>query len=382
MIAGTTDMIAGTVLSPDLGRIPTASTTYLQGVVDFAITRGIERRALLRHAGVSDVDLAAVDARHPVTHLIALLRAGAHLAHDPAFALHFGQYVPCDQISLAAPLGRAAQNVVEALALVNRYTPLSLDFPALGGAHRYRFDRDSAGLWLHDDRPHDSWPEITELVFSRMVQGIRRVQRTDVVRAVHVRHAEPAHSATYDAVFGVPVHFASQQNAILLDPSYEFTELVPGPAHVTRVLARHADAQLLALAQQRSCRGRLETELRAMLPTGELHITQVARRMAMSRQTLYRRLKAEGVTYEQVLEALRCEVATVALRDEALSVREAALRVGFAEAAAFSRAFKRWTGRSPSEAARAATRSPAAPASPPIPSSRADTRSPAHRRTP
>jgi AraC-like DNA-binding protein len=238
------------------------------------------------------------------------------------------------------------------LALVNRYTPLSINLPALAGANRYRFARDGAGLWLCDDRPADSWPEITELVFSRMVQGIRRVQRTDVVCAVHVRHAAPAHWATYETIFGVPVHFASGRNAILLDPAYEFTELVPGPAHVTRVLAQHADAQLVALAQQHSCRGRLEAELRAVLPTGEVSITQMARRLAMSRQTLYRRLKAEGVTYERVLEALRCEIATAALRDGAVSVREAALRVGFAESAAFSRAFKRWTGRSPSELAR------------------------------
>ncbi len=348
MTAGTIDMIAGTVLAPDVGRVPTVSTTYLQGVVDFALTRGIARRALLLRAGVSDADLEAVDARHPVEHLIALLRAGAFLARDPAFALHFGQYVPCDQVSLAAPLGRSAKNVVEALALVNRYTPLSLNFPALNGEDRYSFARDSAGLWMSDNRPADAWPEITELVFSRMVQGIRRVQHTDVVRAVYVRHAAPAHSSTYAAIFGVPVHFASGRNAILLDPSYESTALVPGPAHVTRVLARHADAQLLALAQQRSCRGRLEAELRAVLHTGNVSIAQIARRMAMSRQTLYRRLKAEGVTYEQVLEALRCEVATSALRDGAVPVREAAMRAGFADPAAFSRAFKRWTGRSPS----------------------------------
>lgn len=357
MTAGTTEMIAGTIVAPDIvapdmTRNPTTSTTYLQGVVDFATTRGIERRALLLRAGLNEADLDALDARHPTDRLIALLRAGAQLERDDAFALHFGQYVPCDQVSLAAPLGRSARNVSEALQLVNRYTPLSIDFPALGGADRYRFARDAAGLWLCDDRPADVWPEITELVFSRMVQGIRRVQRTDVVRAVYVRHAAPAHAAMYESIFAVPVHFATGRNAILLDPSYEFTELVPGPAHVTRVLARHADAQLVAMEQQRSCRGRLEAELRAVLHTGNVSITHTARRMAMSRQTLYRRLKAEGVTYEQVLETLRRDIATTALEQGAASVRESALRVGFADPAAFSRAFKRWTGRSPSELAR------------------------------
>lgn len=351
MTAGPIDMIVGTDRSwrgaQDLANVPTVSTPYLQGVVDFALTRGLSRRALLTHAGVDEADLAALDTRHPVDALLALLRAGAALAEDPAFALHFGEYVPCERVSLAAPIGGAAKDVTEALALVNRYTPLSIDFPALAGSDRYAFVTDAAGLWLVDRRPADDRAELTELVFSRMTQGIRRVQRSDVLRAVHVRHAAPAHRAHYARIFRVPVHFGSGRNALLLDPSYQFTPLTPAPAHVTRVLAAHADAKLDELAQQRSCRGRLERELRVVLPHGDVGIAAMARRMAMSRQTLYRRLKAEGVTYEQVLSALRRAMAEELLRAGALSVREVASRLGFADAAAFSRAFKRWTGRSP-----------------------------------
>ncbi len=352
MIARTKDMIAGTVLVPDITRRPTVSTTYLRGVVTFAEGRGISRRALLQHAGVAESDLDHHEARHPLLWLILLLRAGAEIEGDPAFALRFGQHVPCDQVSLAAPMGRAATNVVEALRQVNRYAPLSIDFPSMDGGDRYQFDTDHAGLWLHDRRPMDAWPEITELVFARMVQGIRRIQHADVVRAVHVTHAAPAipaHRAAYDLAFDVPIHFGSARNALLLDPAYLHTELVPAPAHVTRILATHADAQLVALAQQRSCRGRLESALRQVLHSGDVGVTAMARLLAMSRQTLYRRLKDEGVTFEQVLESLRREIALEALRTGTTSVRDVATRVGFSDPAAFSRAFKRWTGRSPSQ---------------------------------
>lgn len=353
MIARTSDMSAGTMLAPDLTCGPTVTTTYLQGVIAFATSRDLARSALLRRAGIVESDLASPDARHPITALIALLRAGAELAGDPAFALHFGRYVPCDQVSLAAPLGSAARTVTEALQLVNRYAPLSTDFPALAGGDRFAFSHDRHGLWLRDCRPRDAWPEITEFVFSRMVQGIRRIQQSDVVRALHVTHAAPAHAAAYDAIFGVPVHFGSTRNAILLDPAYLHTPLVPPPAHLTRILTAHADAALAALAQQRSCRGRLEAALRQVLHTGDVGIEAMARRLAMSRQTLYRRLKAEGTTFEQVLESVRCAVAREALASGAASVRSVAAQVGFADAAGFSRAFKRWTGRSPSEVVRA-----------------------------
>ena len=73
----------------------------------------------------------------------------------------------------------------------------------------------------------------------------------------------------------------------------------------------------------------------------------LARALACSRQTLYRRLRAEGVTFEALLDRVRRRLAMRLLRDEKASVKDTAYRLGFADPAAFSRAFKRWTGSSP-----------------------------------
>lgn len=83
------------------------------------------------------------------------------------------------------------------------------------------------------------------------------------------------------------------------------------------------------------------------LHTGIAGIDLIAARMGMSRPTLYRRLKAEGTTFEQVLDELRHRLALHYLSGGKVSVNEAAYLVGFSEPAAFSRAFKRWTGHSP-----------------------------------
>jgi AraC-like DNA-binding protein len=64
---------------------------------------------------------------------------------------------------------------------------------------------------------------------------------------------------------------------------------------------------------------------------------------------LYRRLKAEGVTFEKVLDALRHQLALHYLSGQKVSVNETAYLVGFSDPAAFSRAFKRWTGMRPRE---------------------------------
>ncbi len=94
-------------------------------------------------------------------------------------------------------------------------------------------------------------------------------------------------------------------------------------------------------------RAEVEKRLEPLLASGEIGIDRVARDLGYSRQTLYRRLKSEGVTYERLLDELRRRLALRFMR-AGLSVKEAGYRLGFSDPAAFSRAFKRWTGNSPS----------------------------------
>jgi len=106
-------------------------------------------------------------------------------------------------------------------------------------------------------------------------------------------------------------------------------------------------AERKAPARTSPFRAEVEKRLEPLLASGEVGIERLARDLGCSRQTLYRRLKAEGITYEQLLDGLRRRLALRFMR-EGLAVKDAAYRLGFSDPAAFSRAFKRWTGSSPS----------------------------------
>ena len=108
--------------------------------------------------------------------------------------------------------------------------------------------------------------------------------------------------------------------------------------------------QSLATEPKPRCfRKEVETAIEPMLDGGDASIDRVARELGMSRQTLYRRLKSEGVTFEEILEAKRRQLAIRYLGLDRVSVKAAAYKLGFSDPAAFSRAFKRWTGTSPSQ---------------------------------
>ncbi|QRM34679.1 AraC family transcriptional regulator [Microvirga sp. VF16] len=70
---------------------------------------------------------------------------------------------------------------------------------------------------------------------------------------------------------------------------------------------------------------------------------------AVSRRTLYRHLKAEGRTFRQVTNEVRCEIACMVLAKSDLSLSQIAEVLNYAEHSAFTRAFRRWTGQTPSD---------------------------------
>jgi AraC-like DNA-binding protein len=113
------------------------------------------------------------------------------------------------------------------------------------------------------------------------------------------------------------------------------------------VLSEHADRLLESLEKTTTMRGRVESLAIPLLHTGDLNMDDIARQIGMSRQSLYRRLKQEDVSFETLIDDLRHRMALHYLGGKKASVNETAYLVGFSDPSSFSRAFKRWTGSSP-----------------------------------
>jgi AraC-like DNA-binding protein len=328
----------------------TVAASVVGALMDLAVSKGAARRTLVERSGIDSTELADRDRRVAFSKYVALMRAGQDLCRDPALALHFGEVVGVAEISITHSVGGVTR-LDEAVTQANRYSRLGVEVETIGTGDRFQLTRTGGQLWIVDARsnPND-FPELTESTFARMVCSSRRAfAGVSAFRALQVTHPEPAYRAEYDRIFQVPTVFGSGKNALQLDEALVATFRIPPPAsYVTGVLRDHAEALLEKLDSLQSIRGQVESLLVPLLPTRQFGVEVIAAKMGLSRQTLFRKLKAEGVTFEQVLDALRHKTALHCLNGPGASVKQTARLVGFADPTAFSRAFKRWTGSTPS----------------------------------
>ncbi len=325
----------------------TVAAGLARGLMRFAVSKGANETALAARSGIDLTDLQDQDKRILFANYVALMRAAKDLSGDPALALHYGEKNDLADISVVGLIAHAAETMLDALRQLNRYRGLVIEVD-VGTADRFEHVRKNGELWLVDNRrnPND-FPELTESTFARMVGGTRQFGTTPFVKAVHVTHAEPLYRAEYDRIFQAPLTFESDKNAMLIDEAWLTFRVALQPRYVFGILCEHADALLKSLENSKTTRGRVESLLMPILHTGDVSIDTIAGKLGASRHTLFRKLKAEGTTFEKILDELRHKMALDYLTGKKVSVNEAAYLVGFSEAAAFSRAFKRWTGTSP-----------------------------------
>lgn len=337
---------------------PTIAAGYPRGLLDFAVRCGADRRALLDAAGLTEAALQLQDNRVAVDRYVALFDAAAALTGDPAIALRYGEAVRMQEVSIVGLICEACETTLEVGRELNRYAALVVDDDRGEPATLMRGVWQDGKVWIEmPDNVLTAHPHMVEAEFARLVWNGRVMfanepafQTIRYPAEIHFRHPAPAYRAAYERVFQAPVVFGSHWNAMQVDPEFLALKQPPVNRYVFGVLSERADTLLKQLQQSRTMRGRVETILAPVLHRGDIGMDAVAEKLGLSRPSLYRALRAEGVTFEAVLDDLRRRMALSFLSDKKVSVNETAYLVGFSEPAAFSRAFKRWTGQTPSAA--------------------------------
>lgn len=276
----------------------------------------------------------------PAPWIEALERSRAYRPDMPAVGLAIGAGFAPRHGGTLAYLMMACATLSEAFAMYDRYQRLTFDYDQPGAFSSQYPDVETS--W-----PPSGLGKLYDEVFIslRWTYVQRLLGQTGKLTALHFPHeVYDAEAQAYEAFFGCPITFGSCSLAMRYSLDMLHYPIPTSDPALRMVLERLADKQLAALPAPGGIRQDVQTALAAMLPAQALSFERIAEKMAVAPRTLRRRLDREGVTWQQLLDQVREQLAEQYLRDRNLTTTEIAKLLGYNNQASFSNAFRRWTG--------------------------------------
>jgi len=314
-------------------------------ILETAAVLGADRSALLAAANLTEDLLGNPEARITYKQFGTLVSRALSGTGDPGLGLVCGKNLKLPQMG-ALGLGlMSSATIGQALELALRHGPalnpaLQLEL-TLSGTDAQLFVREAIPV-----KPFEVFT--TEMLLSAFdTQGRILFGGPLPVKRLRLAYAEPAHSARYREFYDVPVLFGQGVTAVEFDSALLAAPIgFPDPA--TQKLAERLCAEQLETSVENT--GVVE-QTRRVLDAARAeppNLERVARTLQVSGRTLRRNLKRVGTSYQRILDAWRRERADDWLVNTHLSQQQMAQKLGFSDVRSFRRAYKRWTGQSPS----------------------------------
>jgi AraC-like DNA-binding protein len=311
---------------------------------------GADVDAICRSVGMSLGELEDPDVRISFESALRLSLASAEAVSDPAFGLHLAEHYTPGVFGVLDYLAHSSQTLGEAITRLSRYNRLLQDVAEtlleIEGEHAVIWQRTLDCVWLP--------PPVIENSMANLVV-IGRVLTGGCMAPIEVqfRHPAPDYAAEHERIFRTRVRFEAERDAVVLgvrDLDLPLTNPDPG---LCSILDRHAQKLLEGLPPLARFSTRVRELCAEMLKDGTANAERIAQKLEMSERTLRRRLKEEGTTFDELVDELRRAMTQHYLEFPDMTLEYIALMVGYSEAGAFRRAFRRWFGTSPTSYRRA-----------------------------
>ena len=306
--------------------------------------RRIDARPLLARFGVSEAPLG-----EPIyvslAKVTAFLDECAKLAGDPVFGWNLAKRAPLGVYGLVEFAMRSAGTLREGFEAVRRYGAL------INGLFEFEIDEAGDelgfGFTIHGVRAAGG-VHLNEYTMQYALRMVSSFTRDDsALRRLELAHdrREPSPVASQLAI---PVTFGARACRMwiaqrVLDARSPLSD--PG---LYRFLEQQILASLAADGRDDIVRA-VRDALVSRIGHDTLDVRDIARQLGLSERTLQRRLLDAGTSYRDVVDLVRQQRAKELVLIDTLSIAEISARVGYDDPVAFTRAFRRWTGRSPRE---------------------------------
>jgi len=287
---------------------------------------------------------------------LQIMRNGRALLGSPDFGLRLGEQLKPSAHGPTGYLALSSPDLLSALNALSDYLPLRMPWVAIDlslsageivSEFRARISLDQ------DAFTRTTMGECFAIVLQSFVEAVLGRPATDAT--IEFAHAAPAHAELYSQYLHAPFQFDCAQTRYRLPG-----ELASAP-NTTGDTASYRLTQQLCntlLAQTPRSPSTMEDRVRTLMllrPIESINEAEVASSLFVSKRTLARRLETEGTGYRQIRDQFLEQLARRYLLESNQTVDTVAASLGYHDAAAFRKAFKRWTGITPRDFRAAAT---------------------------
>src|SRR5580700_2499121 len=307
--------------------------------------RGISPLAVLRQAGLPMGILNQEKVLLTTEEFFAFYRGIAEVTSDPTIGLKLGtedRIKRYDPIAIAAVCTRSLRDAIGRIGRYKQLTcPEKVSLVERGNESAVHF------TWLlaHEEEP----AMLIDVCFAWVLSIARRgTGRTIEPKRVEYQRAE-AHRALYEKHFQCPVKFRAAKNILVFNKADLDAAFLTYNADLLAAVAPQLEAELQQQLSEKSFREQVKGTLKRLLEGEGPAIEYVARELRLSKRTLQRRLTEDGITFQELMEEARRELARHYLLHSSLDLNETAYLLGYEDANSFFRAFHSWEGTSPGE---------------------------------
>ena len=320
----------------------------LSALVDVLSEQGISPEGSLSGTGLHPESLNQPGTLTSIRQYITVCHNALALSKDPETPFRVGSRIPLSAYGMYGFALVCSPTIREYFQLAVRYHQLAT--PLLSMSWR---EERSCASWVLAMTPSGIHPaalmrflieqQLTQL--ATHLRGVVEHNRCLPVRAA-LSYSSPGHTHLYGRYLRCPVRFG-QPATVLCYPKSILLEK-PRMAHglTWRIMQETCDRIVGETKASSGIAGEVY-QIIASTPGHSPSMEDVAKRLATTVRTLHRKLCAEGFSFMQILDDVRCNLAKEYLRTTKLSSEDISELVGFSEAANFRHAFRRWTGTTP-----------------------------------
>jgi AraC-like DNA-binding protein len=335
-------------------RVPSGELEHAQGVpgsfaahvADVAARFDVPRAALLSEIGVTPEALDDPGARIPLQDFIYLMDRACRVTAEPGFGVYLGLH---GRISAHGYLGFAAmtaRSLREAIELAVRFLPTQTTSLGL----RLEVRGMEASVVVEE---RAAFGTAREAIVLATCIGVWRMGNAitgrELVGTADFAFEKPSYLERLESIVAPPgrVRYGQAEHRLVFSVDQLNLPLALSDSAAMRLAREQCERELDALSAGRTLASRVAG--RIIDSAGDVRpLEAIARELALSTRTLKRKLADEGVSYTALLDERRRLQGCSLLRTE-LSVEQIAERLGYSDAANFTRAFRRWTGKTPRE---------------------------------